>query len=108
MIFFALAESAAAFGINSTAFSTSASERATIASLSSTLKAEVYISRARYCLIHSRFLPKSASVKTVSWVFSYITPKDMLAGRQQDTHANRARKLEAARKQRQIRRQRAA
>jgi transposase InsO family protein len=38
----------------------------------------------------------------------YITPKDMLAGRQQEIHAERDRKLEAARKQRQIRRQQAA
>ena len=38
----------------------------------------------------------------------YITPKDMLAGRQTEIHAQRDRKLEAARKQRQIRRQRAA
>jgi putative transposase len=37
-----------------------------------------------------------------------ITPKDMLAGRQQEIHAERDRKLEEARKQRQIRRQRAA
>jgi putative transposase len=34
----------------------------------------------------------------------YITPKDMLAGRQQEIHAERDRKLEAARKQRQVRR----
>ena len=38
----------------------------------------------------------------------YITPKDMLAGRQQEIHAERDRKSEAARKQRQIRRQQAA
>ena len=38
----------------------------------------------------------------------YITPKDMLAGRQQEIHAERDRKLDAARKQRQIRRQQAA
>ncbi len=38
----------------------------------------------------------------------YITLKDMLAGRQQEIHAERNRKLEAARKQRQIRRQQAA
>ena len=38
----------------------------------------------------------------------YITPKDMLAGRQQATHAERDRKLEEARKQRQLRRQQAA
>jgi hypothetical protein len=38
----------------------------------------------------------------------YVTPKDMLAGRQQEILAQRDRKLEAARQQRQIRRQRAA
>jgi putative transposase len=38
----------------------------------------------------------------------YITPKDMLAGRQQETHAERDRKLEAARKQRRVRSQQAA
>jgi putative transposase len=39
----------------------------------------------------------------------YITPKDMLAaGRQQEIHAARDRKLEAARRQRQIRRRQAA
>jgi hypothetical protein len=34
----------------------------------------------------------------------YITPKDMLAGPQQETHADRDRRLEAARQQRQTRR----
>jgi hypothetical protein len=38
----------------------------------------------------------------------YITPKHMLAGRQHEVHAERDRKLEEARKQRQIRRQQAA
>ena len=38
----------------------------------------------------------------------YVTPKDMFAGRQQEIHAERDRKLEAARKQRQIRRKQAA
>ena len=38
----------------------------------------------------------------------YITAQEMLAGRQQDIHAERDRKLEAARKQLQIRRQEAA
>ena len=38
----------------------------------------------------------------------YITPKDMLGGRQQEIHAERDRKLAVARKQRQIRRQQAA
>jgi ORF6N domain len=37
-----------------------------------------------------------------------VPPKDMLAGRQREIHAERDRKLEAARKQRQIRRQQAA
>ena len=38
----------------------------------------------------------------------YITPKDMLGRRQQEIHAERDRKLEAAREQRQTRRQQAA
>jgi hypothetical protein len=38
----------------------------------------------------------------------YITPKDMLAGRQQEIHAARDRKLAAARQQRHLRRQLAA
>jgi hypothetical protein len=38
----------------------------------------------------------------------YIMPKDMLAGRQQEIHAERDRKLEAARKMRKDRRQQAA
>jgi hypothetical protein len=38
----------------------------------------------------------------------YVTPKDMLAGRQHETHAERDRKLAEARQQRQIRRQQAA
>jgi putative transposase len=38
----------------------------------------------------------------------YITPKDMLAGRQQEIHADRDRKLATARLQRQLRRQEAA
>jgi putative transposase len=38
----------------------------------------------------------------------YITPKDMLAGRQQEIQVEGDRKLDVARKQRQIRRQQAA
>ena len=38
----------------------------------------------------------------------YITPKDMLAGHQQEIQAERDRKLEAAREQRKNRRQHAA
>jgi hypothetical protein len=37
-----------------------------------------------------------------------VTPKDILAGRQQEIHAERDRKLEEAPKQRQIHRQQAA
>ena len=38
----------------------------------------------------------------------YITPTDMLAGRQQEIHSERDRKLAAARQQRQVRRQQSA
>jgi hypothetical protein len=38
----------------------------------------------------------------------YITPKDMLAGRQQEIHAERDRKWEEARRQQQVRRHEAA
>ena len=38
----------------------------------------------------------------------YITPKDTLAGRRQEIQSARDRKLDEARRQRQIRRQRAA
>ena len=38
----------------------------------------------------------------------YIAPEDMLAWREQGIHAERDRKLEEARKQRQIRRRQAA
>ncbi len=38
----------------------------------------------------------------------YITPKDLLAGCQQEIHADRDRKLEAARKMRKDRREQAA
>jgi hypothetical protein len=37
----------------------------------------------------------------------YVIPNDMFGGRQQEIHAARDRKLEAARRQRQIRRQKA-
>jgi transposase InsO family protein len=38
----------------------------------------------------------------------YITPKDMLAGRQQEIHSERDQKLASARQQRQVRRQQTA
>ena len=44
----------------------------------------------------------------LSGAIGYITPKDVLAGRQQEIHAERDCKLEAARQQRQSRRQQAA
>jgi hypothetical protein len=37
----------------------------------------------------------------------YVTPQDMVAGRQAEIHATRDRKLEEARRQRQLRRQQA-
>lgn len=51
---------------------------------------------------------REPGLSSVCKVIGYITLKDMLAGRQQEIHAERNRKLEAARKQRQIRRQQAA
>jgi hypothetical protein len=53
----------------------------------------------------------TTSVTTTSgWnsATGYITPKDMLAGRQQEIHAERDRRLEQARTQWQIRRQQTA
>ena len=44
----------------------------------------------------------------LSSAVGYITPKDMLAGRQAEIHAERDRELEAARKQRKVRRHLAA
>jgi hypothetical protein len=41
-------------------------------------------------------------------IHDYITPKDMLAGRHQEIHSERDRKLAAARQQRQVRRKQAA
>jgi hypothetical protein len=55
---------------------------------------------ARYVVHYNNLRLNSAT--------GYITPKDMLAGRQQKIHSERDRKLEQARKQRQIRRRQAA
>ncbi len=57
-------------------------------------------------LAHKRFLPQH-NVRLNS-ATRYITPKDMLAGRQEQIHAERDRKLETARQERQVRRQQAA
>jgi len=57
------------------------------------------------CLIP---IPQSYNNLRLNSATGYITPKDMLAGRQQEIHAERDRKLEQARKQRQIRRKQAA
>jgi hypothetical protein len=46
--------------------------------------------------------------KTSNSAVGCITPKDMLAGRQQEMHSERDRKLAAARQQRRIRRQQVA
>jgi putative transposase len=63
--------------------------------------------------------PDDARRLIASWVDHYntvrlhsaigfVTPSDMVAGRQAEIHAGRDRKLEAAREQRQLRRQQAA
>jgi hypothetical protein len=49
-----------------------------------------------------------ADLRLTNSAIGYITPKDMLAGHQQEIQAERDRKLDAARKQRKNRRQRAA
>ena len=52
-----------------------------------------YVARYNYIRLHS--------------AIGYVTPNDMLAGRQIEIHAQRDRKLEAARQQRRSRRQQA-
>jgi hypothetical protein len=53
-------------------------------------------------------LKRENNLKIGTGPVGYITPKDVLAGRQAEIHAERDRKLEEARKQRQIRRRKAA
>lgn len=50
--------------------------------------------------------PFSANLSRAA--IGYVTPQDMLAGRQAEIHAQRDRKLEEARNQREIRRRKAA
>ena len=57
-------------------------------------------------LIH-RYVDHYNTVRLHSAI-GFVTPQDMLAGRQAEIHAARDRKLEAARQQRQMRRQQAA
>jgi len=51
---------------------------------------------------------RNSHTSPVRRAIGYITPKDMLAGHQQEIQTERDRKLEAAREQRKNRRQRAA
>ena len=60
------------------------------------------------CIRPGTPLSREDARRLVEGYIGYITPKDMLAGRQQEVHTERDRKLEEARKQRQIRRQQAA
>jgi putative transposase len=57
------------------------------------------------CLIQ-HYVDRYNNVRLRSAI-GYVTPKDMLAGRQVEIHTERDRKLEAARQQRQSRRQQA-
>ena len=62
--------------------------------------------RARAALIQ-RYVDHYNTVRLHS-AMGFVTPADMLAGRQKEIHAARDRKLEKARRQRQLRRQPAA
>jgi hypothetical protein len=55
-----------------------------------------------------RHLVEAGPILGCSRAIGYITPRDMLAGHQQEIQAERDRKLEAAREQRKNRRQRSA
>jgi hypothetical protein len=57
---------------------------------------------------HEYFYQTAYNNVRLNSAVGYITPKDMLAGRQQEIHAERDWKLEVARKQRKARRQQAA
>jgi hypothetical protein len=61
-----------------------------------------------YCIGYAKIATLPYNDLRWNSAIGYITPKDLLAGRQQEIHAERDRKLEEARKQRQIRRQQAA
>jgi hypothetical protein len=52
--------------------------------------------------------PQAAHLRACTAPFGFVTPADMLAGRQGEIHTARDRKLEEARQPRQIRRQQAA
>ena len=54
---------------------------------------------------HDQMIRGPLRQRRLSSATGYITPKEMLAGRQQEIHAERDRKLEAARKIRKDRRQ---
>ena len=76
-------------------------------------------SRSRFCILSGErvggghpepgcvFLADGGEGFRLNSAIGYIAPKDMLAGHQQEIHAERDRKLEAAREQRKNRRQQA-
>ena len=51
-------------------------------------------------------MPEDFSEQSLCLAVGYITPKDILAGHQQEIQTDRGRKLEAAREQRKNRHQR--
>ena len=56
---------------------------------------------------HKQYVDRYNNVRLHNAI-GYVTPNDVLAGRQVEIHTERDRKLEAARQQRQSRRQQAA
>jgi len=60
------------------------------------------------CRARGVSLKEHATLVNLSWTIGFVAPADMLAGRQAEIHTARDRKLDQARQQRQLRRQKAA